>query len=129
MKNRAAERWFCVALVATALCAADCRSATAPPLNQPPTPSETWLSDEQIRHLVEAAPRPLSSFISRRANCNHWAGEYGYDDGERVAQIAREERELRCDRLAGEERTLRRAYANQPKLLRLLALTTDFLYW
>ncbi len=35
---------------------------------------------------VEALPKDVSSFIKQREACDHWRGEYGYDE-ERQAEI------------------------------------------
>jgi hypothetical protein len=77
---------------------------------------------------VERAPKDVSSFIERRAGCNHWLGEVPYDDA-RGAEIARAVRHLRCGDLEREEGKLRRRYRQQPVVLMLLDETTDMLAW
>jgi hypothetical protein len=77
---------------------------------------------------VERAPKDVSSFIERRADCNHWLGEVPYDDA-RAAEIARAIRQLRCAGLERDESKLRRRYRQQPVLLRLLDETADMLAW
>ncbi len=78
------------------------------------------LSEEANRALI-GAPRPVGVFLERRAECGHWAGEEPYDKA-RGRQIAAAVRALKCGRLEADERALRRTYAKQPKVLRLLAL-------
>ena len=70
------------------------------------------------------APLPVRAFIARRADCDHWGGEEPYDAARR-REIERAIRNLRCDALDADERTLRRQYRQRPALLRLIARTRD----
>lgn len=78
------------------------------------------LGSETNRALAKA-PREIGVFLERRAECDHWGGEEPYDKG-RLAQINRAVKALRCDRVAADEKTLRRKYARRPGLVRLLSL-------
>jgi hypothetical protein len=83
---------------------------------------------EIFRTRVESAPRKVAAFIERRANCNHFAGEEPYD-AERAAYLRKTIRELKCARIARDERRLTRVYRDQPDILRLLKDTEDLPGW
>ena len=59
--------------------------------------------DARFRREFHAAPRAVRMFLVRRANCNHWAGEAGYD-ADRERQIEDAARHLRCNRIEADER-------------------------
>ncbi len=79
----------------------------------------------QTNAALAAAPREVGVFIQRSVQCEHWAGEEGYDTARRQ-QIDRAIRVLRCDRVEEDGRYLRRKYANKPNLIRLLKTAPDF---
>jgi hypothetical protein len=79
----------------------------------------------RVRREFHAAPRPVRAFLVRRAGCNHWGGEEGYD-AERAKQIADAVRELRCNRLEADERRIKRKYAKSRRVRWLLAATRDW---
>jgi len=81
-------------------------------------------SEAQLHRAYKAAPRPVRSFLERRAGCNHWGGEEGYD-ADRTRQIADAIRTLRCDRLEADERRLKRKYAKSRRVRWLLAATRE----
>ncbi len=83
---------------------------------------------EIFRTRVESAPRKVATFIERRANCNHFAGEEPYD-AERAAYLNKTIRELKCRRLSRDERRLARAYRDRPEILQLLKDTEDLPGW
>jgi hypothetical protein len=83
---------------------------------------------EALRARVQDAPRKVATFIERRANCNHFAGEEAYD-AERGAYLKKTLRELRCRRISRDERRLAAAYRDRPVILRLLKDTEDLLGW
>lgn len=85
-------------------------------------------SDTDLIRRVERAPKDVSSFIERRAGCNHWLGEVPYDR-ERAAEISRAVHRLRCAKLEHDEATLRRRYRRQPVVLTLLDESADMLPW
>ncbi len=78
------------------------------------------LGAEANRALAKA-PRELGVFMERRAECDHWGGEEPYDK-DRLAQINRAVKSLRCDRLQADETALRRKYAKRPAVLAILKL-------
>ena len=70
------------------------------------------------------APLEVRKFIVRRADCQHWLGEEGYDAARR-AEIDRIVRRLKCDAVARDEARLRDRYAGRPSLIEVLDLTED----
>jgi hypothetical protein len=80
------------------------------------------LSGPQIEPRMKAAPKPFLAFAKRRAGCDHFAGEEPYDKA-RAQEIAKAERELRCDRIEADERAIRRTYAKRRDLIELLDAT------
>jgi hypothetical protein len=81
--------------------------------------------EARVRREFHAAPRLVRSFLERRAGCNHWGGEEGYD-AERARQIADAVHTLRCDRIEADERRLKRRYAKSRRIRWLLAATRDW---
>ena len=90
-----------------------------------PTAVDEW---DALRTRVEKAPREVALFIERRAGCNHFLGEERYDRHRR-AQIEKALRELKCGRIARDERALRRTYRQEASVLQLLTDTADLLAW
>jgi hypothetical protein len=86
---------------------------------------EAW---QALRIRIESAPQEVATFIERRAGCNHFLGEDAYDR-ERATEIRNALRELRCDRIARDERALRQTYGAQPVILRLLTDTETLNGW
>ncbi|HYI41090.1 MAG TPA: hypothetical protein VE053_12305 [Allosphingosinicella sp.] len=86
------------------------------------------VASETLRARVGSAPRKVATFVERRANCNHFAGEEGYD-AERAAYLKKTIRELKCARLSRDERKLTRIYRDRPEILRLLKDSEDLLGW
>ncbi len=82
-------------------------------------------TEARVRRELHAAPRPVRAFLVRRAGCNHWGGEEGYD-AERAAQIAEAARKLRCNRIETDERRIRRQYAKSRRVRWLLTATRDW---
>jgi hypothetical protein len=79
----------------------------------------------RVRREWHAAPRPVRAFLVRRAGCNHWGGEEGYD-AERAAQIAEAARKLRCRWIDADEKRIRRKYAGSRRVRWLLRTTRDW---
>ena len=75
-------------------------------------------SDAFTRALARA-PAPVRAFVERRDGCDHWGGEEAYDAA-RGREIDAAWRKLRCDRVPADEKLLRRRYARQPAILKLL---------
>lgn len=86
------------------------------------------VASDALRTRVESAPRKVAAFVERRANCNHFTGEEGYDS-ERSAYLRKTIRELKCARIERDERRLRQAYRDRPEILQLLKETEDLLGW
>ena len=81
-------------------------------------------SAETLRARVDAAPADVRDAIERRAGCNHFGGEVGYD-AERRAMIERALREARCDTIEADIAALRRRHSGDRAVLRLLDETAD----
>src|SRR5580704_12913714 len=75
--------------------------------------------EQQLASITHGQPRAVRLFIQRRAECNHWAGEEGYDAA-RLKQINAAVARLRCARLDRDEKTLRRTYRKHPSVLKAL---------
>jgi hypothetical protein len=74
--------------------------------------------------LPTRLPENVSTFICRRALCNHWADEEPYDAA-RARQIASAAKRLKCETLVLDEKDLRRHYGLQPDVLEALEHTRD----
>ena len=81
---------------------------------------ESW---EKLKVRIESAPQDVATFIKRRAGCNHFGGETGSGDPEREQQVPEDVTKLRCNEVEADERSLQRAYREQPKVLDLLKET------
>jgi len=82
------------------------------------------LSDVTVRDAIIdnalATPTELFDYAGRRAGCAHWGGEEPYDAARR-AEIARAVAELGCAALGADGAALRRRYADNPRILALIA--------
>lgn len=83
---------------------------------------------DTVRARVAAQPRIVETFISRRAMCNHFAGEDAYD-AERGREIGRAMRNLRCATVERDEAALRRCFRGRADTLAVLDETRDWLGW
>jgi hypothetical protein len=81
--------------------------------------------DADVRPFA-ALPLDVRVHIDRERNCNHWAGEEGYDRA-RAQEIDRAVRALKCETLDAEDARLRHRYAAAPVVLKALA-TSHALY-
>lgn len=81
--------------------------------------------EARVRREMDAAPHAVRAFLVRRAGCNHWGGEEGYD-AERAAQIADAARKLRCRQIESDEKRIKRQYAKSRRVRWLLATTRDW---
>lgn len=81
-----------------------------------------------IRARVAAQPAAVREFIERRAMCNHFMGEEGYDR-QRRRDLARAIRELRCLSIDRDEAALLRSFAARADTVALLIETRDILGW
>jgi hypothetical protein len=61
----------------------------------------------------------VRDFLQRRQDCQHWAGEEGYDAARR-AEIDAAYAKLRCAALGADEDALKRRYGGNPALVRTL---------
>jgi hypothetical protein len=75
---------------------------------------------------VETQPVTVRKFVERRASCNHFAGEEGYDR-ERQRFLDRTVKELRCGDLERDEQVLRQRYAGSPDIIAILDQSEDML--
>jgi hypothetical protein len=81
-----------------------------------------------LRVRTAMQPPAVQEFVQRRAWCNHWSGEEGYDDSRR-AQIERALGELRCGTVRGEELFLARHFAARPDIVALLRESREMSGW
>ena len=81
--------------------------------------------ETRVQRELKAVPFAVRDFLERRAGCNHWGGEEGYD-AERAAQIAEAAHKLRCRQLDGAEKRIKRQYAKSRRVRWLLAATRDW---
>ncbi len=77
--------------------------------------------DAATNRALAKAPPEIGRYAERRAECNHWAGEPGWDKA-REAQILKAMQDLKCDRLDATEAALRKKYAKRKDWVRLLAV-------
>ncbi len=91
----------------------------------PPLADAVW---QALRDRIESAPPQIAAFIERRAGCNHFLGEEPYDRARR-AEIEAALKELSCDRIDEDERSLRAAHSGRPAILELLTDTADITGW
>ena len=84
------------------------------------------LSDVSVRDAIVdnaiTTPTEVFDYAGRWAGCAHWGGEEPYDAGRR-AEIARAVTELRCAALEADGAALRREYADNPRIVALIART------
>jgi hypothetical protein len=82
------------------------------------------LSHVSVRDaIVDSAlvtPTAVFDYAGRWAGCAHWGGEEGYD-AERMARINAAVTDLRCSALEADGAALRREYADNPRILALIA--------
>jgi hypothetical protein len=91
-----------------------------------PVDDEAWLI---LKDRIERAPQPVATFIERRTGCNHWNGKGGGGEPGREKQIERARKQLGCDQIDTDERSLRKRYRNLPDVLQLLNDTEDLMPW
>jgi hypothetical protein len=89
-------------------------------------PSSTQADD--LQGAVAAAPKDVSAYVARKANCNHFLGEEPYDKA-RAAELNKAMRELKCSTLDRDEARLRRRYAKAPAMLKLIDEAADLSGW
>jgi hypothetical protein len=68
--------------------------------------------------------KAIADYAARRAGCNHWGGEEGYDAARR-AEIAKAAAALRCDRIDTDEAALLKRYSTQPERLQQIRAAKD----
>jgi hypothetical protein len=74
--------------------------------------------------LAAALPHAASAYIDRREDCNHWAGEEGYDAARR-AEINKAIADLKCTALGRDEKALRHRYRHNPAVLLAIKKARD----
>ena len=81
--------------------------------------------DARVHRELKSVPFGVRDLLERRAGCNHWGGEEGYD-ADRAKQIAEAARKLRCNQIEADERRIKRKYAKSRRVRWLLATTRDW---
>lgn len=71
-----------------------------------------------------APPQDVLDFVKRRTDCNHWAGEEGYDAARR-AEINAAYTKLRCATLQADEVALKTRYSGNASVQQLLGRKPD----
>lgn len=64
-------------------------------------------------------PPPVQAFLDRYEQCEHWAGEEGYDEARRK-EIEAAFDKLRCETIDLEKRKLEQRYKSNPSVLEAL---------
>ncbi len=80
--------------------------------------------DREMARLTRGLPKSVSAFIHRQADCNHWAGEEGYDPA-RAAEINKAVARLRCQALDRDAARLTHRYSHDARVLRALKTARD----
>lgn len=70
------------------------------------------------------SPQDVRDFLQRRADCQHWAGEEGYDAARRT-EINVAYGKLRCAALAADEAALRTRYSGNEAVQQSLKRAPD----
>lgn len=84
-------------------------------------------SDDPLASLKKGQPKDVSDLIDRLVGCNHWSGEEPYD-AERKQEISSAMADLKCARLAKDEATARKRYANKPGTIKALQQARETSY-
>lgn len=79
---------------------------------------------DQVQELQKGMPKPVAELISRIVECNHWAGEEGYD-AERRAEINKAISQLRCANLEKDVNVILRQYGSDPAVRRSIRAAKD----
>ena len=85
----------------------------------PVAAADTTPFDRDMARLTHGLPPSVRVFIQREADCNHWAGEEGYDPA-RTTQINAAVTKLNCQALDADEARLKRRYGHRARVLRAL---------
>ena len=104
-RDSAAMRIISIAIALLLL--AGCDRKPAPP---PPRPAAS----------TPASPQEVRDFLQRRTDCQHWAGEEGYDAARR-AEINAAYVKLRCATLAADEAALKARYSGNAAASQMLS--------
>ena len=89
-------------------------------------PAAAWDYDAEFAALTRDLPPEVAEFIDRRVGCNYWMSEPPGDD-ERQDQIAGHLMQLRCDSLSKDERSLKRHYRTNKKVIQALETSKDWM--
>lgn len=81
--------------------------------------TQTSASDDPLANLKKGQPGDVKKLIDRLAGCSHWSGEEPYD-ADRRREIALAMSDLKCDQLAKDEAAIRKRYAKQERVLKVL---------
>lgn len=79
---------------------------------------------DQVQALQKGMPKPVAKLISRIVECNHWAGEEGYDAARR-AEIRKAVSALRCEDLESDENEILKQYGSSPGVRRSIKAARD----
>jgi hypothetical protein len=83
--------------------------------------------EDPIADLKKGQPKDVAALIERIVECTHWSGEEPYDR-ERRNEILSAQKDLKCDRVAIDETTIRQRYARNPQVLNALKQAKEMSY-
>jgi hypothetical protein len=72
---------------------------------------------QDLDKLVATLPKDAAAVVTRRLECDHWAGEEPYDKA-RAREIARATIRNKCDSVERDEAAMLKRYANDPKVVK-----------
>lgn len=84
-------------------------------------------SDDPLADLKKGQPADVAQLIERLVSCNHWGGEEPYD-AERKKEIALAITDLRCGKLAADEKAAAKRYARSLKIIEALKQAKETSY-
>jgi hypothetical protein len=81
-------------------------------------------AQEAVDALTQGQPKDVAALIARIVDCNHWSSEEGYD-ADRRKEIRAALRDLKCERLARDEATVRKRHSHDRKVREALDKAKD----
>ena len=78
----------------------------------------------EVKALQKGMPEDVATFIPRVVECNHFGGEYAYDN-DRAEYLEKSVEEAGCGNIPKNEEHLRQKYKNNPKVLDAIQKAKD----
>ncbi len=82
----------------------------------------------EVKKLQRGMPEAVASFISRTVECQHWGGEYPYDQ-ERREWIEKAVARARCGDLEKDEKDLQSKYEKDSQILEAIEKSKHLDLW